>query len=85
MVSDEITGSEAYIKLRTKKTEFEVCTGSNIELYKNSEKVSINPEAVRKEKFVGQSFSVDVKANEEITLIKIAANLSSETIQKKHF
>lgn len=83
LVSDEITDSEAYIKLRTKKTEFEVCTGSHIELYKNSDKVSINPEAVRKEKFVGQTFSVEVKANEEITLIKIAANLSSENYAKE--
>lgn len=83
LVSDEITETEAYIKLRTKKTEFEVCTGSHIGLYKNSEKISINPEAVRKEKFVGQTFSVDVKANEEITLIKVAANLSSENYAKE--
>ncbi|KQN33802.1 maltose phosphorylase [Pedobacter sp. Leaf41] len=83
LVSDEINKTEAYIKLRTKKTEFEVCTGSHIELYKNSDKVSINPEAVRREKFVGQTFSVDVKANEEITLIKIAANLSSENYAKE--
>ncbi|WP_316734904.1 glycoside hydrolase family 65 protein [Pedobacter aquatilis] len=83
MVSDEINGTEAYIKLRTKKTEFEVCTGSHIELYKNSEKVTIETEDVRKEKFVGQTFSVDVKANEEITLVKIAANLSSENYPKE--
>ncbi|RZK92905.1 MAG: glycoside hydrolase family 65 protein, partial [Pedobacter sp.] len=70
LVSDEINGTEAYIKLRTKKTAFEVCTGSSIELYKNAEKVTIKPEAVRKEKFVGQTFSVELKANEEITLIK---------------
>jgi len=82
-VSDEINGKEAYLKLRTKKTEFEVCTGSSIEVYKNKEKLNINTETVRKEKFVAQIFSVDVKSNEEITLIKIAANLSSENYPKE--
>ena len=83
LVADEITETEAYIKLRTKKTEFEVCTGSTIEIHKNGEKISVNPEPVRKEKFVGQVISIDVKANEEITLVKIAANLSSENYPKE--
>jgi maltose phosphorylase len=82
-ISEEILETEAYIKLRTKKTEFEVCTGSHIEIYKNKDKLTIKGEAIRKEKFVGQVFDLDIKANEEITLIKIAANLSSENYPKK--
>ncbi|MCX2573158.1 glycoside hydrolase family 65 protein [Pedobacter sandarakinus] len=82
MVGDDISDSSAYIHLRTKKTEFEVVTGSSIEIQKNQDKLTINPEAVRKEKFVGQKFAIDVKANDEITLIKIAANLSSENYAK---
>jgi len=82
-VADEINGTEAYLKLVTKKTAFEVCTGSAIQLYKNGNVVNINPEAVRKEKFVGQTFEIDVQENEEISLIKIAANLSSENYPKE--
>ncbi|WP_443944678.1 glycoside hydrolase family 65 protein [Pedobacter sp. AW1-32] len=82
-VADEINGTEAYLKLVTKKTAFEVCTGSAIQLYKNDTAVNINPEAVRKEKFVGQTFEIDVQENEQISLIKIAANLSSENYPKE--
>jgi len=82
-VTDEISGAEAYIQLRTKKTEFEVCTGNHIQVYQNGQQLNIDTTDVRKEKFVGQTFSVAVKANEDVTLIKIAANLSSENYPKE--
>ncbi|MCZ4242651.1 glycoside hydrolase family 65 protein [Pedobacter punctiformis] len=81
-VNDEISENEAYLTLRTKKTAFEVCTGSSVQLFKNKEEVKFTAEDIRKEKFVGQTFSVEVKANDEITLYKIAANLSSENHPK---
>jgi len=82
-VYDEVNGAEAYLKVRTKKTNFEVCTGSQIEIYKNGKRLDLNAETVRKEKFIGQVFSVNVKVNEEIALIKIVANLSSENYPKQ--
>ena len=38
-VADEISGNEAYLTLRTKKTAFEVCTGSSIQLFKTQKKL----------------------------------------------
>ncbi len=83
MVADDLGDQEAYLTLRTKKTAFEVCTGSSVDILKNNEKLNIHSEGIRKEKFVGQQFNVAVKANEEISLVKIAANLSSENYAKE--
>jgi maltose phosphorylase len=81
-VTDEIGESTAYLTLRTKKTNFEVCTGSGIEIYEGAIKLDIKTKPVRKEKFVGQQFSINAKINKEISIIKIAANLSSENHPK---
>lgn len=82
-VSDEIIGNEAYIQLRTKKTAFEVCTGSAVEVYQGSEKLSLTFEPVYRDKFLGQSTAVAAKANIEIAIVKLAANLSSENHPKE--
>lgn len=81
-VNDELTETEAYLQLRTKKTNFEVCTGSIVSLYQNHQKINIKPTLLRKEKFVSQAFTFSAKANQTVTLIKIAANLSSENYNK---
>ncbi|SES07795.1 glycoside hydrolase family 65 protein [Pedobacter rhizosphaerae] len=82
-VSDEIIGNEAYLQLRTKKTAFEVCTGSTIEVYQGAENLNLKFEPVYRDKFVGLSTMVTAKANTEITIIKLAANLSSENHPKE--
>ncbi|MBB5394786.1 glycoside hydrolase family 65 protein [Mucilaginibacter sp. AK015] len=81
-VNDKISGTEAFLTLRTKKTGFEVCTGSSIEVYRNGTSQDIAPEHIIKEKYVGHQFTLNVSAGEEITLVKIAANLSSENHTK---
>ncbi|OAQ42364.1 maltose phosphorylase [Pedobacter psychrophilus] len=81
-VNNEITNNEAYLTLRTKKTEFEVCTASFIQLLADEKAIDFNSEAIRKEKFVGQKIGINAVQNQEISLIKIAANLTSQNHQK---
>lgn len=82
-VADEIDNNQAYLTLRTKKTAFEVCTGSQVNLFKNEEELNLESTPIQKEKFVGQTFVVDVKAGEDLSIIKIACNLSSENHAKE--
>jgi maltose phosphorylase len=81
-VSDEITNNEAYLTLRTKKTAFEVCTGSFIQLLADGKQIEFKSQAVKKEKFVAQEITLDAKQNQEISLVKIAVNLSSQNHPK---
>ncbi len=77
-INQEITENEFYLTLKTKKTNFEVCTGNAISIYCNGSQLNIKAKDICKEKFVGQQFIINAKANEEISVIKIAANLSTQ-------
>lgn len=81
-VASEIVEHEAYLTLRTKKTAFEVCTGSSLKVLKGKDQIQPDLEAVYREKYVGQSFTIDALAGEEITIYKIVAILSSENHPK---
>lgn len=81
-VAAEITDNEAYLTLRTKKTAFEVCTGSSLSISKGESQINPELQALSSEKYVGQSFTVDATEAEEIAITKIVANLSSENHPK---
>ncbi|HEX7366220.1 MAG TPA: glycoside hydrolase family 65 protein, partial [Pelobium sp.] len=81
-VNDEITNNEAYLTLRTKKTNFEVCTASFVQLVIDEKSLDFKSEAIKKEKFVAQKITVEAKQNQQVSLVKIAANLSSENHPK---
>ncbi|MEJ5996043.1 glycoside hydrolase family 65 protein [Pedobacter sp. Du54] len=82
LVDDEITNYEAYLTLRTKKTHFEVCTGSMVSIYRNEEILNVRGKDIRKEKFIAQQYTININANEKISLIKIVANLCSQNYPK---
>jgi len=81
-VQSEIDAAEAYLQLQTKKTAFEVCTGSSIRVFKQNVLVAPALKAVYKDKFVGQMFSVELQQGEWVSVEKIAANLCSENHAK---
>nr|WP_294896843.1 glycoside hydrolase family 65 protein [uncultured Pedobacter sp.] len=81
-VNDEISNKEAYLTLRTKKTAFEVCTASFIQLLVDEKVLDFKSEAIKKEKFIAQKITLAINQNQEISLIKIATNLSSENHPK---
>lgn len=81
-VADSEADDAIFLVLRTKKTAFEVCTGTHIVLRKNGEAMEINPQILRQTKYIAQQFTCAVQKGDEITLIKTAVNLSSENHDK---
>jgi maltose phosphorylase len=81
-VNQEFNNQEAYLTLKTKKTEFEVCTASSVEIYIDNNKQKLISNVVTKEKFIGHEFDVYVSENQELKLVKIATNITSENYDK---
>ncbi len=77
-VSHELGDDEAFITLRTKKTNFEVCTGMKFYAQQNGKTIDAQPKSFYEERKVGHIFSVAAKQNDEVVLYKFAANLSSQ-------
>lgn len=67
-----------YVQMRTKKTGFEVATGMKFSILVNGLPVTVNGEAITKEKYVGAKISLQVNSGQSITVYKYAANLSSQ-------
>ncbi len=81
-VSDEVSENSTFLTLRTKKTGFEVCTGTHLSVSKNGENLVPVYQISKKEKYIGLQFSIPLLSQEELGLVKIAANLSSENYPK---
>jgi maltose phosphorylase len=67
-----------YVQLRTKKTGFEVATGMQFSILQGGELVNPKTEPVEKEKFIGARIELQVDKGQSVTIIKYAANLSSQ-------
>lgn len=80
-VSQKQEANTDYLVLRTKKTEFEVCTVSWTSLLNNGAAQELKQ--VSKEKYLGQTATVNLKQGEHIDLYKIVANLSSQNYDKE--
>jgi len=70
------TGS--YLTMRTKKTEFEVITGVQTLVQKNSNASSLEADPDHKDKYLAVKTTVEVLEGEVIDIYKIATNLSSQ-------
>ncbi|WP_129716027.1 glycoside hydrolase family 65 protein [Pedobacter sp. SYP-B3415] len=77
-VSSDAQGAEAYLTLRTRKTAFEVCTGTATRLFKNGTPVTEASEPIKRTKYTGLVHHVSAGTDETLTILKFAANLSSE-------
>jgi maltose phosphorylase len=77
-ISNEGNGSAAYLTLRTKKTAFEVCTGSCVEVHQNSTPVHPNFNTVLKDKYAASTFNVKLTSGQATVIYKYAANVSSQ-------
>ena len=76
-VTREISSGSGAIVARTLKTDFHVVTGMTYDLLLNSVPVSVNPEIIEREKYVGNSISADLKPGDEAVLYKYVSVLSS--------
>lgn len=77
-VSKAIDTDKGYVQLRTKKTGFEVATAMKFTIEQNGKPVSIQSNSIQKEKYIAAEVKLQAKQGQSITLIKYAANLSSQ-------
>jgi len=82
-VQKEVNLNTAYLTLRTKKTAFEVCTGMHFEIQQNGKALTVEPTLIEQDKFVAGTVKVVVAENQETTIYKYAANVSSENYPKE--
>jgi maltose phosphorylase len=76
-VSNEVHDNEAYLTIKTKKTGFDVCTGSCTSTFVDWQPVSTEYKGIAKEKYVATAFTIAAKQGKEITILKYVANVSS--------
>ena len=77
-VKKESWNDGGFVQLRTKKTGFEVATGMLIRVFQGDEAVKLNTQAVTKEKYIAAKFKLQATEGQSISIIKYAANLSSQ-------
>jgi len=77
-VKKETWANGGYVQMRTKKTGFEVATGMQFSILQDRE--LINPKTVpfEKEKYIGAKVELQANKGQSISIIKYAANLSSQ-------
>lgn len=81
-VNRNIDGKYAFLTLKTKKLDFFVCTAFTAELYQNDTLLNSAPRTINKEKYVGFEYVVEAQKDQEITLVKYCANLSSQNYDR---
>lgn len=83
-VSNEVHDQYAYLTLRTKKTNFEVCTGSRIVVTEDGKEIHPELTPVVKEKFVATAFTINAKQGRETAIYKYAVNVSSQNYEPQY-
>ncbi len=76
-VTKEVHPCEAYLTMKILKTAFVVCTAQRIAVALNGEPIDVHCEAVARERFVANDFSIDVAEGQTVTVEKYATNISS--------
>jgi maltose phosphorylase len=77
-IANEASENDNYLTLRTKKTQFVVCTGSRFTVFQNSLPVNVKSTAIAKEKYVASTFNLAVNEGQETVIYKYACNVSSQ-------
>jgi maltose phosphorylase len=82
-IAKETTAGVVYNIAETKKTAFQVCTGTEYKIIQNGNAVDLsNAELIQKEKFVSNIINIKTKKGETTTIYKYAANISSFNYEK---
>jgi len=77
-VSKGCDDNDCYIQMRTKKTGFDVATGMQFSVLQNGQTVETAGEIIQKEKYIGAKITLHAQQGQPITVLKYAANLSSQ-------
>jgi maltose phosphorylase len=76
-VRSEANNNEAYLTIKTKKTAFDVCTGSCTNILIDGKVAGIEFKGISKEKYVATSFTIAAQQGKEIAITKYVSNVSS--------
>jgi maltose phosphorylase len=75
---NEVKNTDAYLALKTKKTGFDVCTGSRVAVVQDGKVAQPAFSPISKEKYVATEFTLNVKKGQENIIYKYAANVTSQ-------
>lgn len=68
---------EAYLELRTRKTNYHVLTGMCVEIEQDGAKVDFQSQPVKREKYVANRIALDCRQGQETVIYKYAVIISS--------
>jgi maltose phosphorylase len=77
-VSKECWQNGCLVHMRTKKTGFDVVTGMQYNILQNGGEVKASAQTIEKEKYSGAKVELQAQQGQVITIIKYAANVSSQ-------
>jgi maltose phosphorylase len=77
-VNNEAADEDAYLTLQTKKTGFQVCTGSRVVITQDGKSVESCYQPVVREKYIGTSIIANVAQGQETVICKYAVNVTSQ-------
>jgi maltose phosphorylase len=72
----------AFITLKTKKTDFDVCTASNTQIFIDGALTAAAFEPIEKERFIASTISFDINAKQIVDIYKYATNVTSQNYEK---
>ncbi|HAF99199.1 glycoside hydrolase family 65 protein [Paenibacillus lactis] len=76
-VFKEASQGSAALTVKTKKLDFHVTSAMSYDIVKNGEKLSLQAELVEKEKYAANRLRVQIAQDDEITVYKYVANVTS--------
>ena len=82
-VATEVTNDYGAVTVKTKKTEYVLCSTMKTELVHNGAKVSLTPELSEREKFAGHTFAQKLEQGKETIIYKYASNVTSRDHNEK--
>ncbi len=78
LVHSELDERSAYLTLRTRKTGFEVCTGTIFNITRNDGRTEYTSQKINEGKVIGHKVDMEIKRGTTLCMYKYAVNLSSE-------
>lgn len=76
-VAKEITADIGTITIKTKKTNYLLCSTMKTELFQAGEKLNVTPELTEKVKYISHTFTHQLQSGQETIIYKYVSNLTS--------
>ena len=83
-MSVKVEAQQAFIRSRTMKTDFNICTFMQSKVFVGETAIQPEPKVVEKEKYVGFIYDISAKKGEKVTLQKFAGYTVSTNHQKEN-